>query len=115
MQTVLNRPLGRALKEQGMQAALNFSGEAWSKAVLEEFTTWLAAQQALGLNVITIEAFRAQTRTQPASANAWGSLPGIAQRAGLIAPHFVAPGVQGRVKAAAPRTHAHEVKQWRIC
>lgn len=110
----LNRPHGRALKEQGMQAALDFSAE-WKKTVLDEFKDWLAAQKAQGFTVITIEAFRAQTRTQPASANAWGSLPGIAQRAGLIAPHFVAPGVQGRVKAAAPRTHAHEVKQWRIC
>lgn len=112
MTLTLNRPLGQALKERGMQAALDFSGEAWSTAVLAEFEAWLADQKRQGFKTVTVEAFRAQAQNQPASPNGWGSLPRLAQRAGLIAPHFVAPGIQGRVKAAAPRTHCHEVKQW---
>lgn len=113
MTLVLNRPQGQALKEEGMQLALTFSGE-WKDLVLDEFAAWIATQKALGETVVTIESFRSQCKTHPVSHYAWGSLPGMAQRAGLIAPFFVAPGIQGRVRAAAPLTRCHEVKQWQV-
>jgi hypothetical protein len=110
---VLNRPLGRALKEEGMQRALEFSG-AWKDTILADFKTWLEKQQALGCTTVTVEAFRAQSNNQPSTHFAWGALPNMALKAGLIAPEWAAPGLQARVKAAAPKTHAHEVKLWRL-
>lgn len=104
---------GESRKSRGMQLALDYSGD-WADEVLGELAAWLWAQKRIGLTTITVEQFRAQARRQPASANAWGSLPRMAMKAGLIAPHMVAPGVQMRVKAASPRTHAHEVKSWVI-
>lgn len=110
---VLNRPLGRALKEEGQQRALEFSG-TWKDTILADFKAWLEKQQALGCKTVTIEAFRAQSNNVPASHKAWGSLPSMAQRAHLIAPEWAAPGIQARVKAAAPKTHNHEVRVWRV-
>lgn len=109
----LNRPLGHALKEQGMQRALVSSG-SWSERVLDEFRAWIDEQRELGFKTVTIEAFRAQAKNQPNSHQAWGSMPSIAQAAGLIEPEWAAPGIQARVKAAAPKTHCHEVRVWRL-
>lgn len=104
---------GESLKATGMQLALDYSGD-WAEEVVDELAAWLHAQKRMGLTTITIEQFRGRAICKPASANAWGSLPRLAIKAGLIAPHWVAPGVQMRVKAASPKTHAHEVKSWVI-
>jgi len=109
----LNPATGQALKEAGMQLALDNSGD-WSIRVIAEFREWLQRQRDRGLTFVTIEEFRSSAAAQPASANAWGSLPGIAIKAGLIAPRWAAPGIQDRAPAASPRTHGHEVKRWNI-
>lgn len=110
---VLNTAHGARLKEEGMQLALQFAGE-WKDAVLLEFRGWLAVQKAMGLRWITVEQFRAQSKNQPPTHFAWGSMPRLAIAAGLIAPKWAAPDVQARVRAASPKTHNHEVKCWDI-
>jgi len=109
----LNPKEGERLKREGVQLALDLSGP-WAEAVLVELAGWLITQKAMGIHEVTIEQFRAQARNQPESHKAWGSVPARACRAGLIAPKWAAPGVQARVKAAAPRTHCHEIKVWTI-
>lgn len=111
--SVLNAEHGERLKREGQQLALDFSGP-WSQAALLEFRGWLAIQRARGEREITVEQFRSQARHQPERHFAWGAFPKIAMAAGLIAPKWVVPGVQARVRAAAPKTHAHEVKVWSI-
>jgi len=111
--TVLNERHGERLKTEGMQQALDFSGP-WGEAVVLELTGWLATQKAMGIRDVTIEQFRAQASNQPESHKAWGSLPGMACKANLLRPKWAAPGVQARIRAAAPKTHAHEVKVWEI-
>lgn len=109
----LNAAAGQALKDAGMQAALDFAGD-WRNAVLAEFREWLQQQRDRGLTFVTVEEFRSQAWNQPASTKAWGSLPAIATKAGLIAPRWATPGIQDRAPAASPRTHGHEVKRWNI-
>ena len=114
MSAVLNAAAGAALKHRGQQLALDISGN-WAECVLEEFAFWLERQRAIGLTWITVEEFRAQARNRPVSANAWGSLPRLAMKAGLIEPKWAAPGVQDRAPAASVKTHGHEVKRWNLC
>lgn len=109
----LNPSAGRVLKDAGMQAALDFQGD-WADRVLAEFREWLQQQRDRGLTFVTIEEFRSQAWNQPTSTKAWGSLPKLATKAGLIAPRWAAPGIQDRAPAASPRTHGHEVKRWDI-
>lgn len=113
MNTVLDAALGHALKTEGMQLALQFEGE-WRDRALLEFRGWIAMQKAMGLKTITVEQFRAVAKNQPTKHFAWGPFPTIACKAGLIAPKWIAPGQQERVRAASPRTHSHEVKVWEI-
>jgi hypothetical protein len=110
----LNRPLGHALKREGMQAALDFSGEAWAQQVVDEFREWAAEQKALGFKTVTIESFRAQSTNPPASHKAWGSVPRLLCKAGLVAEHTDEAGNPIYTRAAAPRTHAHPVRVWRL-
>lgn len=109
----LNAAAGQALKDAGMQAALDFAGD-WADLVLAEFRAWLIERRELGLTFVTIEEFRSQAWNQPTSTKAWGVLPKLATKAGLIAPRWAAPGIQDRAPAASPRTHGHEVKRWSI-
>lgn len=109
----LNRPLGAALKADGQQAAFEFSGK-WRDTVVDEFGAWVATQKAAGFRTVTIEAFRAQTNNAPESHKAWGSLPATLCKAGLIAPDLDADGNPRYVRAAAPKTHAHPVRLWRV-
>ena len=106
-------PAGEAAKYRGIQMALKFAGDGWADRILDEFAIWLTAKRLGGFKWIVIEEFRSQARNQPAGNAAWGGLPRLAVRAGLIAPYWVAKGIQGRVKAASPKTHCHEVRQWR--
>lgn len=111
---ILNAAAGAEAKRHGQQLALDISGD-WAERVIEEFSGWLAIQRRRGLTWVTIEEFRAAAQNRPISANAWGSLPRLAMKAGLIEPKWAAPGIQDRAPAASVKTHGHDVKRWLIC
>lgn len=110
--TVLDAQRGAALKQAGMQLALDIEGD-WLQRALAEFEAWLTVQKAMGHSTVTVEQFRAVAMNRPARHFAWGPFPVAACKAGLIEPEWIAPGHQMRVKAASVRTHGHEVKVWR--
>ena len=96
-----------------MQLALDVNVE-WAEHVLVEFRAWLTVQKARGLKTITVEEFRSQAKNLPSSHKAWGSLPRIACRAGLIKPAIDPAGERIYRRAAALKTHAHPVALWRV-
>jgi hypothetical protein len=103
---------GAELKREGQQLAIDFAGD-WPERVLLELRGWCAIEKARGMTTMTVEAFRAASRIHPDSHKAWGALPRLACKAGVIAPKLI-PGTdqQERRNAVSPRTHAHEVKVW---
>lgn len=107
----LDAAAGEALKEQGQQLALDFSGD-WADEVVMAFRAWAAVEKARGLKSFTIEQFRAATSVQPESHKAWGALPSKLHRMGLIAPSLDESGEPRYQRAAAPKTHAHPVRVW---
>lgn len=113
MQTILNARESAAAKLHGQQLAIDFAQE-WRDAVLLELTGWLAIHKALGNQTMTFEQFRAEAKHQPESHKAWGSLPSIAVRAGLITPIEHPDGSPVYRKAASIKTHAHPVRVWGI-
>lgn len=110
-QVVLDVAESRAAKDAGQQLALDYSG-AWRDTILIDLAAWLREQKAAGQNEVVLEAFRAATTNHPASSKAWGALPRMACRAGLIR---AATGIDGAPKyrpAQAVRTHGHPVRVW---
>lgn len=108
---VLDRAAGLALKGQGQQLALAFAGE-WSETIVAEFKAWADKQRAMGFKTCTIEMFRAQCVSQPDSHKAWGALPRVLVRQGLLQPHLDAEGNPIYRPAAAPKTHGHPIRTW---
>jgi len=104
---------GVALKEAGQQLALDFAGD-WAERVVVEFRGWAAIEKARGMSTCTIERFRAEAANQPKSHKAWGPLPAALVRAGVLAPMTHPDGTPVMRNAAAPRTHAHPVRVWRL-
>jgi len=101
---------GQALKQNGQKRALRRAGSAWLSRALEDLKYWLADLHALGWNAASMDDFRASGRTpEPASPNAWGSLPKAATRAGLLAPSHMTQ------KAKRLAAHARRVQLWNIC
>jgi hypothetical protein len=98
-------------KEAGQQLALDID-QSWQERIVAEFKAWAAKRVAMGLRVATIEEFRASTVCQPQSHKAWGSLPRLLVKAGLIRPQTHPDGSPVYVKAAAVKTHSHPVRQW---
>jgi hypothetical protein len=111
---VLDAVTSRQRKADGQQRALEFEGDEWIVRASEEFAKWLGEQKARGFKTITVEEFRAQAKNQPLSHKAWGALPRLLCKAGLIAPAFGADGERLYRRAAAPKTHAHPVAVWRV-
>ena len=95
------------LKAAGLQLALAFAGD-WPERVVMEFRGWAAIEKARGMRTCTIERFRAEATQHPTSTKAWGALPRMLVKAGLISP------TGEYVKAASPRTHAHPVARWHL-
>jgi hypothetical protein len=110
---MLDAAASRAAKEQGMQAALDFSSD-WKDAVLLELRGWIAIHKAQGHSSMTFEQFRHQARNQPASHKAWGSLPSIACRAGLIRAMKHPDGSPVMRCAESLKTHGHPVRVWEL-
>lgn len=102
------RTAGDLYKEHGQQLALDFAGEGWAQHALVKLGEFIAAEPG---RLFPIESFRAWALpaglSAPASHYAWGALPALAIRAGLIL------WTGQYVPARSPKTHAHPVKLWR--
>lgn len=109
----LNATASRAAKQAGQQLALDMAGD-WKADVLVELRAWIAVHRGQGNREMTMEQFRAQAVNQPTSHKAWGALPAIACKAGLIEPVLHDDGSAVMRRAASVRTHAHPVRLWRI-
>lgn len=110
---MLNAQASRAEKEAGMQLSIMFEGE-WAATVMVELAAWLATRRAQGRDTMTLEQFRHHAIAQPHSHKAWGSLPALACRAGLILPMTHGDGSPVMRRAESEKTHAHPVRVWRI-
>lgn len=108
---MLDATASRAAKEAGQQLAIEFATE-WKDAVLLELRGWLAIHRARGHTTMTFEAFRHEARSQPASFKAWGALPAIACKAGLIAPRVHPDGSPVMRAAESVKTHGHFIRVW---
>ncbi|CAB4158346.1 hypothetical protein UFOVP703_2 [uncultured Caudovirales phage] len=101
-------------KDEGQQLALDWSGQAWPERVLEAFAAWAGVQKLRGLSTCTIEQLRAESRCHPESHKAWGALPRLLVAKGLVEPLLDGAGEPVYRRAAAPKTHAHPVRVWRL-
>lgn len=110
---MLNAEASRAAKRTGMQMSIMFDGE-WTAAVLIELRAWLAARRQAGHETMTFEQFRHDATAHPTSHKAWGSLPALACREGLIAPMTHPDGSPVMRRAESLRTHAHPVRVWKL-
>lgn len=111
----LDASAGLALKAQGQQLALQWAGDDWKQNMLGFARVWFAIERLSGVSTMTIERLRDACPHQPASHFAWGTVPALLMREGLIEPDWAAPGVQRTIKAVSTKTRAHPVKVWRIC
>lgn len=109
----LNAAASQAAKHTGQQLALDMSGD-WKTSVLLELRGWLAIHRAKGHSTMTFEQFRHEAKSQPGSHKAWGSLPGIACRADLIAPLVHPDGSPVMRSAESVKTHGHHVRVWAL-
>jgi hypothetical protein len=109
----LNATASQAAKEQGMQLALSFAAE-WKDAVLLELRGWIAIHKARGNSTMTMEQFRAEARNKPESFRAWGPLPVVACKAGLLVPMNHPDGSPVMRAAESPQTHGHFVRVWKL-
>jgi len=101
---------GETLKQAGQTRALQRTGSAWLTRALRELQSWLADVYVAGRRVVNMDEFRQATRCpEPASPNAWGSLPKAAVRSGLLAPSHTTQ------KAKRLAAHARRVQLWNIC
>ena len=102
---------GEQLKRNGQKQALDHSGSVWLSKVMDTMRFWLVLRKSRDEPLFRFEELRAYCEQFhdliPASHFAWGALPRVAVRAGLI--EFT----DKYVKAESPKTHSHPVKQWR--
>lgn len=102
---------GRKLKEAGQQLALIGAGNEWLDATMSRFQTFCKARIEAGQPNFKFEDFRntlqAEGAAQPHSPNAFGALPRIACKSGLI--QFTGD----YQNATSPKTRSHPVKVWR--
>lgn len=109
----------RQRKESGQALALANAGRAWTDRAIKSLRYYLANLKAEhGLNNIneyplfTFEEFRVWATgnkflSEPSSVNAWGALPRIAKREGLV-------DFSGMVtEAKRPQSHSRSIRLWR--
>jgi hypothetical protein len=108
MTVILNAAESTARARQGQQLALDID-VSWQERIVSEFRAWAAKRVAMGLRDLRVEEFRAAAKNVPPSPNAWGSLPRLLIRSGLITPKTHPDGSQVYAKAAAVKTRAHPV------
>lgn len=102
---------GQALKVQG-QNATAASNSSWMADVLQLLNFWAKGCKACGVTEFVFEDFRAALTNvgiaPPKSHKAWGAVPRVAVKAGLIAP------TDKYRPATSPKTHAHPVRVWQF-
>lgn len=97
---------GNQLKEEGQALALEHAGVPWRERAIDLLRRYCRSVEPR--EEFAFEDFRAWATAcgleNPPSSNAWGSLPRIAIRDGLMRP-------TGRYRPAfSPMTHAHPVR-----
>lgn len=110
---MLNPTTSRQAKEAGQQLALDMAGD-WKERVLLELRGWLQAHAARGNETMAMEQFRAVAKEHPASTKAWGPLPMLACKAGLLEPMTHPDGSPVMRLAESVKTHRHPVRCWRL-
>ncbi len=99
---------GSALKHAGQQLALENSGE-WKDEVMQKmhrFARALTKGELFGMDEFR-DYFRAWELPLPSSQNAWGSVPAMACKAGLI------EETDQYTKSSLPSAHSRIIKLWR--
>lgn len=102
--------IGKELKEEGQALALEHAGMPWRDHAISLLTRFCKTGPG-SRRPFAMEDFRAwalgQGLEQPPSPNAWGALPRIGVREGLMVP-------TGEYRnAKSPMTRSHPVKIWR--
>jgi hypothetical protein len=103
---------GQKLKESGQQLALFNAGQVWLDQTIENMKTFCKVRKEIGRPEFRFEEFRKVANERgwplPSTHKAWGSLPRVAVKHGLIRP-------TGRyAKATSAATHAHPVAIWSV-
>jgi hypothetical protein len=111
---MLSAAASRAAKDRGQQLAIDFAGEGWKERVLVELEAWCAMRRAQGHVDMQMEQFRAVAVNHPASTKAWGTLPAIACKAGILAPLTHPDGSPVMRFAESVKTHRHPVRAWAL-
>ena len=102
---------GKLLAERGKALALEHAGD-WSERIVLEAGVWCADRKREGMRQTTIEQLRKDARNAPPTPQAWGALPRLLCRAGLIEPAKTADGHPLYTPAASLATHGHPVRVW---
>lgn len=101
---------GAALKENGQQLALFNAGHGWATEAVQRMHAFCAIRKAAGKGRFRFEEFVRWAQEAglpaPASSNAWGSLPRLMVKEGLV------EWTGEYENARSPKTHAHPVKVW---
>lgn len=108
--TALKQPLsGREQKQLGLDLVTENAGD-WMEYIIEKLRAFCKVRKDIGRKTFRMEELRDVAVTQqwkmPHHANAWGALPRVALRDGIIA--FT--GLYEN--ATSPRTRSHPVKIW---
>jgi hypothetical protein len=111
---VIDATASRAAKDRGQQLAIDFAGEGWKDRVLAELEAWCTVRRAQGHVDMTLEQFRATAKNVPASHKAWGTLPALACKAGILAPLTHPDGSPVMRFAESVKTHRHPVRAWAL-
>ena len=100
---------GSALKEIGMQRALDHAGESWTEETMQALREFCARLKSEGIHTLMMEDFRCtRYKALPPSSNAWGAFTSIAARRGIIR-------FSGDYRPTkSPKTHGHPAKVWNI-
>ena len=98
---------GSALKRQGQSLALDHAGNDWVDSTIAALRIFCDERKVSGKSTFLFEEFRAtRSHALPLSHKAWGSVPIIAVRCGIIR----WTGEYDSAKSL--KTHAHPVKRW---
>ena len=97
---------GHKLKMAGQQIALQFAG-SWADNAIASLRLFCVGRQRFAFEEFR-EAAPSYGLEPPPSHKAWGALPRIAVREGLIR------STTEYRPATSPRTHAHPVRVWEV-
>ena len=96
-------------KEQGQQMAL-FSNQSWSTLIMDELAFFCALRKVRNEPIFRFEEFRYFAEQDgiesPTTHKAWGAIPRIAVKQGLI------KWTGDHQQAQSLKTHGHYVKTW---